>query len=217
MSDHDPFLLTILDNPHDAGPRLVYADWLEEHGDTHRAQYLRLDCERVGLPDLHPRRDELAKRLVSLFYARGKRWTRPVLNLPARTIAERCQAVLQMAPLCEVVADLRQFRNPAAPNVLPEPVARHRQILPLCWSTRVRYLVDPYPRPWRWRDDRYVPPLRNPRTLVVAAVRKFLSDEALQRLEADYHCNVVDLTADHAQMIDAIERHYPEDDFVLRD
>jgi uncharacterized protein (TIGR02996 family) len=41
MLDHQPFIETILDRPSDDGPRLVYADWLEERGDP-RADWLRL-------------------------------------------------------------------------------------------------------------------------------------------------------------------------------
>jgi uncharacterized protein (TIGR02996 family) len=42
MSIEDAFLDAIADNPDDEGPRLIYADWLEERGDP-RAEYLRLD------------------------------------------------------------------------------------------------------------------------------------------------------------------------------
>src|SRR5262245_50202513 len=35
MSDADLFLDAIFDNPEDDTPRLVYADWLEEHGQAH--------------------------------------------------------------------------------------------------------------------------------------------------------------------------------------
>jgi len=40
MVRHSDFIRTILDNPDDAGPRLVFADWLEEQGDE-RAATLR--------------------------------------------------------------------------------------------------------------------------------------------------------------------------------
>lgn len=44
MSDEAAFLRAILANPGDTTVRLVYADWLEERGDT-RAAFLRLDAE----------------------------------------------------------------------------------------------------------------------------------------------------------------------------
>lgn len=33
MLKHEPFIRTILERPEDDGPRLVYADWLEEQGE----------------------------------------------------------------------------------------------------------------------------------------------------------------------------------------
>jgi uncharacterized protein (TIGR02996 family) len=44
MVDHASFLATILEKPDDDGPRLVYADWLEERGDPH-AELIRVQCE----------------------------------------------------------------------------------------------------------------------------------------------------------------------------
>jgi uncharacterized protein (TIGR02996 family) len=36
VSAHDGFLHEILASPGDDGPRLVYADWLQERGDCHQ-------------------------------------------------------------------------------------------------------------------------------------------------------------------------------------
>ena len=40
----DAFLDAIFDNPDDDTPRLVYADWLQEHGQENYAQFIRLQC-----------------------------------------------------------------------------------------------------------------------------------------------------------------------------
>jgi uncharacterized protein (TIGR02996 family) len=45
MTDEQRFLETIRQNPDDDAPRLVYADWLEEHGDPDRAEFIRIDIE----------------------------------------------------------------------------------------------------------------------------------------------------------------------------
>jgi len=50
MPDHDAFLKTILANPVQAFPYLLYADWLEERGDE-RGEQLRAcdgDCSRMA-------------------------------------------------------------------------------------------------------------------------------------------------------------------------
>lgn len=46
MTDESAFLRAIHVNPGDESLRLVYADWLEEHGDLLRAEYLRLQTQR---------------------------------------------------------------------------------------------------------------------------------------------------------------------------
>lgn len=40
----DAFLDAIFDYPDDDTPRLVYADWLQEHGQENYAQFIRLQC-----------------------------------------------------------------------------------------------------------------------------------------------------------------------------
>jgi uncharacterized protein (TIGR02996 family) len=60
--DETAFLRTIHDHPGDDGPRLVYADWLDERGDP-RGPWLRLEVERTGLPPADPRRAILFSRL----------------------------------------------------------------------------------------------------------------------------------------------------------
>ena len=74
MTDAD-FIAEIHANEHDDTPRLVYADWLEDRGDS-RAEYLRLECELAGLsPDdalwqeHHPRLLELRKGLPEAWLA----------------------------------------------------------------------------------------------------------------------------------------------------
>ena len=39
---YEPFLEAVLERPADDGPRMIYADWLEEHDDPRRAELLRL-------------------------------------------------------------------------------------------------------------------------------------------------------------------------------
>jgi uncharacterized protein (TIGR02996 family) len=40
----DALLDAIFDHPDDDTPRLVYADWLQEHGQENYAQFIRLQC-----------------------------------------------------------------------------------------------------------------------------------------------------------------------------
>jgi uncharacterized protein (TIGR02996 family) len=45
MSDEDAFLRKILENPADDVTRLVYADWLQEHEEHAKSEFLRLTVE----------------------------------------------------------------------------------------------------------------------------------------------------------------------------
>src|SRR5262249_3822520 len=43
------FLQSIVDAPADDAPRLIFADWLDEHGDPERARFIRTQCRLAGL------------------------------------------------------------------------------------------------------------------------------------------------------------------------
>jgi uncharacterized protein (TIGR02996 family) len=71
VSEADAFLAAIFAQPNDDTPRLVYADWLEEHEQASYAQFIRLSCQlvRTTLPPddrtrLRRERYELWKRIV---------------------------------------------------------------------------------------------------------------------------------------------------------
>ncbi len=67
MSQPEGFLRAIADDLYDDTPRLVFADWLDEHGDPDRAEFIRLQCE------LEPMRDQYEKdRAVELHHREEK-------------------------------------------------------------------------------------------------------------------------------------------------
>ena len=45
MTDHNALIRTVLSNPEDDAPRLIYADWLEEHGRVEDAEFIRVQIE----------------------------------------------------------------------------------------------------------------------------------------------------------------------------
>jgi uncharacterized protein (TIGR02996 family) len=64
MTDETALLAAIRATPDDDSPRLIYADWLDEHNQPERAEFIRVQCElaRVETPTLRQReRDLLAK------------------------------------------------------------------------------------------------------------------------------------------------------------
>jgi uncharacterized protein (TIGR02996 family) len=42
VTHDDAFLQAILESPDDDTPRLIYADWLDEHGEPDRAEFIHM-------------------------------------------------------------------------------------------------------------------------------------------------------------------------------
>ena len=60
------FRRAVVADPADDLPRLVYADWLDDHGDPDRAEFVRVQVEQARTPDLSPRGAALARRAAEL-------------------------------------------------------------------------------------------------------------------------------------------------------
>jgi uncharacterized protein (TIGR02996 family) len=74
MSHEAALIELILENPEMDGPRLVYADWLEEQGEADRAEFIRVQCELARLESSDPRRPELASRERRLLLDHARDW-----------------------------------------------------------------------------------------------------------------------------------------------
>lgn len=48
MTDREALMQAVLRDPDNDGPRLIYADWLDEHGENGRAEFIRVQCELVN-------------------------------------------------------------------------------------------------------------------------------------------------------------------------
>jgi uncharacterized protein (TIGR02996 family) len=73
MTDRAAFLRAICERPHDDAPRLVYADWLDEHGDP-RGEFIRLQIDLARLPAAASHRAALAQRGVQLLDDHKSAW-----------------------------------------------------------------------------------------------------------------------------------------------
>src|SRR5262245_33263181 len=56
MSDRHALLRAIAQAPDDDVVRLVFADWLDDHGEADRAAFIRLQCQAIHRPDWCPER-----------------------------------------------------------------------------------------------------------------------------------------------------------------
>jgi uncharacterized protein (TIGR02996 family) len=54
------FLRAVIDRPDDNLPRLIFADWLDEHGEPERAEFIRVQCRQLPYDENRVRR--LARR-----------------------------------------------------------------------------------------------------------------------------------------------------------
>src|SRR5438128_2543204 len=76
MASGNAFLDAIRAAPDDDGPRLIYADWLEERGDP-RGEFIRIQCVLESMPDDAAGRSELEAREHELLAAYQDAWTAP--------------------------------------------------------------------------------------------------------------------------------------------
>jgi uncharacterized protein (TIGR02996 family) len=74
MSDEGAFLRAICENPDEDTPRLVFADWLDEHDRPERAELIRVQCERARELGARERRTHLLKRSMQLIQEFGQGW-----------------------------------------------------------------------------------------------------------------------------------------------
>jgi uncharacterized protein (TIGR02996 family) len=77
-------LAAIMAAPDDTAPRLVYADWLTEHGDP-RGEFITISCElnrplwtNRTIPNGEGRKGELGAQQQALLKKHGKAWLEPV-------------------------------------------------------------------------------------------------------------------------------------------
>jgi uncharacterized protein (TIGR02996 family) len=86
MSEADALLAAVCEAPEDDAPRLVYADWLEEHGDQNRADFIRGQIALAAMDEDNPAFEELAKRLQALERGNVSRWRKGLpggMNVPS--------------------------------------------------------------------------------------------------------------------------------------
>jgi uncharacterized protein (TIGR02996 family) len=103
MIHNEALLGAVIERPDDDGPRLVYADWLEEHDEPARAEFIRVQCSLARLPAKDPRQPALQHREQELLGQYGWVWAEafaPVVSEWAyrRGFIERIGMRLETSP-----------------------------------------------------------------------------------------------------------------------
>src|SRR5262245_57537404 len=73
------FLEAIIQNPDDDVPRLIFADWLDEHGQSNRAEFVRLQIRLAQTPEYDPFYQEIYHGRRQEFYGGAFKSTLPAL------------------------------------------------------------------------------------------------------------------------------------------
>jgi uncharacterized protein (TIGR02996 family) len=75
------FLDDVIGRPGDDAPRLVYADWLDDHGDADRAEFVRVQCRLARMSDDDPGRPALVEREKELLDRYAVEWVQPLRGM----------------------------------------------------------------------------------------------------------------------------------------
>ncbi len=140
MTDRAALLATIAADPADEVARLVYADWLDEHGDADRAEFIRVQCDLAAGAGV--RQSALAEREFALLAKHGAAWR--VAGLTGRqrfargfveTIETTADSLLAAGPDAFIGVPVRTLRLVAADrlveDLIPLPVWRTVETLVL--------------------------------------------------------------------------------------
>ena len=139
-SREDAFLNAILENPDDDMPRLVFADWLEEHGNP-RGTFIRLQCQRAALTPFDPAWKGLLSQESVLLKQFEAEWSRSILRLVDHVEYRRgfIEHVRVSATKLLKVAD-RMFRAAPVCSIRLERPDRLAEIAESPWLARVKEL-----------------------------------------------------------------------------
>ncbi|MFO0929962.1 MAG: TIGR02996 domain-containing protein [Gemmataceae bacterium] len=66
LTHEDAFLASIVEHPDDDAPRLIFADWLDDHGNADRAEFIRVQVESARVPPSSARGVTLLRREAEL-------------------------------------------------------------------------------------------------------------------------------------------------------
>ncbi len=129
MTD-EAFITAILANPEDAASVLVYADWLEENGDSLRAEYLRLIQQMRSAPK---RMQEIAKQIDRKWVGRLSRGLNPATSQATKA----GQRFVDNGD--NTVTDLKHnLMWIKLPGLLPDPLGEFRVPRKVDWITANR-------------------------------------------------------------------------------
>jgi uncharacterized protein (TIGR02996 family) len=76
----DDLLQAVIERPDDDARRLIFADWLLDHGEPERAAFIRVQLDLAKAAEKDERRHGLKEREKELLARHEEEWVRPVRN-----------------------------------------------------------------------------------------------------------------------------------------
>lgn len=136
MREDAAFVEEIRRHPHDATPRLIYADFLEDQGDP-RGEFIRVQCELDALPPGSPQRGTLFDREQELLDRHADEWLWMLRDLGVDGLSRTCfrgglveriridarRFLANAAALCEVAPALSAVALSGAADLADELAA----------------------------------------------------------------------------------------------
>ncbi len=148
MSDTEQRLIEqVLAHPGDDAPRLLHADWLEEHGDS-RGELIRVQCKLAGMDPVEPEYGELLLREESLLEQHQAAWLR---NQPK--FQDFALGVPRQQRFCNKSGQWREvyhrgypgygtFSHPSAANAVYQSVVKHAPVQRVSFRTSLKGWLD---------------------------------------------------------------------------
>jgi uncharacterized protein (TIGR02996 family) len=198
---HDDLLQAIIENPDDDALRLVFAGWLEDHGELERAEFIRVQVELAKLPNVDNHRPELEQRETELLAKNESEWVKPIrhcvvswtfhrgfiaeVTVTVDMYQEHTFELLNLAPIRRMWVEGMEIKiSGSALGLVPENIARESLILPLGHG---RF----------FHDD-----------CLIVAVPSPIDVDLLQKLNFILNRNIAAVEAPRQRLEEVISRHY---------
>jgi uncharacterized protein (TIGR02996 family) len=144
MPTHADFLQTIASHPEEDVPRLIYADWLEEEGDSARAEFIRVQCELAHVPDAEPRRVGLEWRQNQLLLRHCQEWLTALPVQPPWRLRNGSFYQFERGFLTALCVRAQDFLDLAPALFTAAPLLRHLRLKNLDEGLQPRLFRSPY-------------------------------------------------------------------------
>ncbi len=141
MNTHASFVRSIVQTPEDDGPRLVFADWLEEQGEAPRAELIRIQCELARGVEERARFVQLRVRERELVKQHADKWLGPLA-----TTCYVARDSLERGMIRELLFGMAEFLRPKMQRTAIEWFAR-AGVLGVALTNRTKSLPDLFSSP----------------------------------------------------------------------